>query len=79
MRMQRMALNLFFLFGMSLLLPVPGFSDEQPPESASAPGPEDMEIIAVMDILRFMELAQSMDMVKDMDVLIEEYQNANQD
>lgn len=81
MRMHRWSLSMILLFGILLLLPVVALSEEEPSESLAAivPGPEDKEIIAVMEILTFMDLAQSMDMVKDLDVLIEEYQNANQD
>jgi hypothetical protein len=42
------------------------------------PSPEDLKVVAVMDILQLMDLAEKMDMCKDFNYLIEEEQNGKQ-
>jgi hypothetical protein len=50
---------------------------ESPPNPAEL-SPEDLKVVAVIEILQIMDLAEEMDMVKDINYLIEDDQNESQ-
>lgn len=49
------------------------------PEQPESLSPEDLKVVAVMEILQLMDLAEELDMVKDFNYLIEDDPNASQD
>jgi hypothetical protein len=53
-------------------------AEKQAPVQPEAISPEDLKVVAVMDILQLMDMAEEMDMVKDFNYLIEDEQNGNQ-
>jgi hypothetical protein len=48
------------------------------PAQTESLSPEDLKVVAMMEILQLMDLAEEMDMCKDLNYLIEEKQNGNQ-
>jgi hypothetical protein len=52
--------------------------EKKAPVQPEAISPEDLKVVAVMDILQLMDMAEEMDMVKDFNYLIEDEQNGNQ-
>jgi hypothetical protein len=52
--------------------------EKQAPINAAELSPEDLKVVAVMEILELMDLAEEMDMVKDINYLIEDDQNETQ-
>ena len=52
--------------------------EKQAPINAAELSPEDLKVVAVMEILELMDLAEEMDMCKDFNYLIEEEQNGKQ-
>ncbi len=65
---------------LCLLLGAPSAqaAEKQSAAKAADISPEDLKVVAVMDILELMDLADNMDMVKDINYLIEEDQNETQ-
>lgn len=68
------------LFTRMLLLLLMGTScawaEERPaPASSAQPGPEDMKIIAMMEMLQMMDMTEEMEMIKDLEYLIEDNQD----
>jgi hypothetical protein len=53
-------------------------AEEKVPVQLESLSPEDLKVVAMMDILQLMDLAEEMDMCKDFNSLIEEKQNGNQ-
>ncbi len=52
--------------------------EKQAPINTAQLSPNDLKVVAVMEILEMMDLAEEMDMVKDINYLIEDDQNETQ-
>jgi hypothetical protein len=52
-------------------------SQNSAPVRAETLSPEDLKVVAVMEILQLMDMAEDMDMVNDFNYLIEDEQNGN--
>ncbi len=53
-------------------------AEKESPLNPQPLSPEDLKVVAVMEILDIMELAEEMEMVKDINYLIEDDQNESQ-
>jgi hypothetical protein len=53
-------------------------AEKKEPAQLEGLSPEDLKVVAVMEILQLMDLAEEIDMCKDYNYLIEEEQNGNQ-
>ena len=73
--------NLFAIILMCLLAGIyPAHASEKPgSEQTESLSPEDLQVVAVMEILEMMDLVEEMDMVKDFNCLIEDDPNESQD
>lgn len=52
--------------------------EKQAPAETAGISPEDLKVVAVMDVLELMDLAEELDMIKDINYLIEEDQYGTQ-
>ena len=64
-----------FLLVISMTVAPIWAGEKQPGDRGGHPPPEDLEVIAAMEILNMLELATDMEMIEDMEYLVKEDQN----